>query len=194
VRALLPVFTQTLALLAARFPDLVVVVPTVETVADPVAAVAATWPVRTIILRGSVEKYDAFAASTVALAASGTVTLELAMAGLPMVVTYRIWPVTAWLIRRAVKVRWANLVNILCDREVAPEFLQERCRPELLAAAVVTLFEDERARAAQRTGFDEVLVQLGRGGSRPSLRAADKILALLGLNPVDPPLKVSPHS
>ena len=84
------------------------------------------WPGRPIVLRGAAEKYDAFAASHVALAASGTVALELALARLPMVVAYRLNPLTQALLDRVVKVRHVNLVNLLLDRAAVPELLQRR--------------------------------------------------------------------
>ena len=78
---------------------------------------------------GAEEKFDAFAASTAALAASGTVSLELAVAKVPMVIAYRIWGPTAWVVARIVKVKWATLINILLDREAIPELIQEACTP-----------------------------------------------------------------
>ena len=81
------------------------------------------WPGRPIVLRGPADKYDAFAASRAALAASGTVALELAMARLPMVVAYRLNRLTEMLLDRVVKVRQVNLVNLLLGRVVVPEHL-----------------------------------------------------------------------
>lgn len=176
---LLPVFAQTAGLLAARFPGLRVVVPTVETVAADVAAAVAGWPVPALALRGRVEKYDAFAAADAALAASGTVALELALAALPNVVAYRLSPATAMIARRLLKVKWVNLVNILLDRAAVPELLQDDCRPDRLAAAVASLLEDPAARAAQRAGLAEAMRRLGLGGDSPSRRAADLVLATI---------------
>src|SRR5262249_48922461 len=120
-----------------------------------------------------------FAASRAALAASGTVALELALAGVPMVVAYRTNPLTAWLLRRMVKVPYANLVNLVLGRAVVPELLLEDCTPERLSSAVERLLTDPAAREAQRGGFAEALDRLGRGGASPSLRAADEVLALI---------------
>jgi len=178
VRRLLPVFRATVERLAARFPDLQVVVPTVETVAATVAAGIADWPVRTLLVSGKAEKFDSFAAGNVALAASGTVSLELALAGLPMVIGYRIWAVTAWALKFAVKIQYASLVNIILDQPIIPELLAAKCEPVGLAAEVETLLTDADARQRQIDGCREALRRIGHGEIAPSLRAADRILEL----------------
>ncbi len=131
------------------------------------------------VLRGPKEKYDAFAASEVALAASGTVALELAMAGLPAVIAYRTNAVTGWYLRRVVKAKYANLVNLILDRLVVPELLLEECTPDRLSLALEQLLGDESARRAQQSGYRECLTILGSGGISPSLRAADQVLAVI---------------
>jgi lipid-A-disaccharide synthase len=177
VRRLLPVFGRTVERMAARFPNLVVVVPTVANVADAVAAAVEAWAGKSVIVRGVAEKFDAFAASNAALAASGTVALELAMARVPMVVGYRLWSPTYWAVRRVVKVRFANLINLLLDRLVVPELLQEACTPGRLEAALLPLLTDEKARRVQLDAFDAALRQIGLGGAAPSRKAADIVLA-----------------
>ena len=176
---LLPVFGETLELLAARFPTLGVVVPTVETVAAEVAAAAARWPVEALVVAGTREKHDAFAAATVALAASGTVALELAIAGLPAVITYKANPLTAWAVRRMIRVQYVSLVNLILDRPVVPELLQERCRPDLLADAVGALLADHGARAAQTAAARRAAELVGLAGPPPSRRAADVVLDVI---------------
>lgn len=172
---LLPVFAETLARLARSHPDLVVVTPTVETVAEKVRAAAAHWPLRTIVVENRAEKYDAFAAGTAALAASGTVALELALAGLPTIITYRVAPLTAFVATRfmGLKIKWATLVNMVLDRAVMPEFLQDDCRAELIAPAVAQLLDDPGTR---RADMAEGMRRLGYGGPSPSDRAAAAVL------------------
>jgi len=179
VTRLLPVFRDTVERIAAATPGLRVVVPTVANVAHLVRAGTAEWSLPVLVVAGTAEKYDAFAAADAALAASGTVALELAMARLPMVVAYRANPVTAWLVRRVVKVPYANLVNLVLGRGVVPELLQDDCTAERLSSAVIELLRGSEARARQRAGFAEALAQLGSGGTSPSLRAADEVLALI---------------
>jgi lipid-A-disaccharide synthase len=176
VRTLLPVFGETVARLAERYPGLVVLVPTVETVAEEVGKAVMAWPGRSLVLRGAAEKRAAFSASSAALAASGTVVLELAAAGVPMVVAYRIWPLTHWLLMRSAKVRFASMVNIMLGREAVPERLQEDCTPQKLAAEIAHLLDDPAAREAQRAAFATVMAQLSPSGSKPSERAAAAIL------------------
>ena len=124
VRRLLPVFGKALESLAERFPDLCLVVPTVPTVRDEVAGAVKAWPFPVTVLRGTSAKYDAFAAADAAVAASGTVAVELAVAGVPVVIAYRMGPLTGFLAPFLVKLKYVSLPNILLDREVQPEFIQ----------------------------------------------------------------------
>ena len=176
VSRLLPVFGQTLHRLLADFPGLRGVVPVVSAVKDEVAAAVAGWPIPITLVEGEAEKYNAFAASTAALNASGTVTLELALAKVPTVVAYKLSPLTGWVGRRMVKVPYVTVVNIILGRELLPEFVQEKCTPPLLAGAVANLLTDERARKAQIDGTRDVLRQLGLGQRPPSERGAEVIL------------------
>jgi lipid-A-disaccharide synthase len=179
VDRLLPIFARAVEILAAALPRLAIVLPTTETVQARVSEAVARWTLPVTVLRGSAEKYDAFAAADVAIAASGTVALELALAGLPHVVAYRINPLTHALVSRIVKVRFVDLVNLLLGREAVPELGQGKCTPENLAAAALTLIEDAAARAAQIEACAEALRALGYGALSPSLKAADQVLALI---------------
>jgi lipid-A-disaccharide synthase len=179
VGTLLPIFADVARRTAQTHPALRIVVPTTPNVADTVATALASWPLPTIVLRGSAEKYDAFAASDVALVASGTVALELAMAKLPAVITYRINPITHAYVSRAVKVDYANLINVVLGREAVPELLQYDGTPEKLAAAVTYLLDDDAAAAEQIAAGQEALKVLGYGSVSPALRAADEVLAAI---------------
>jgi lipid-A-disaccharide synthase len=179
VRRLLPIFGAALERLAQMIGPFRVVVPTVATVAAQVAAATRRWPGAPILVRQPQDKYDAFAASRAALAASGSVALELAMARLPMVVCYRLNPITEALLDRVVKVRQVNLVNLLLERPVVRELLGGECTPEQLAAEVARLAQDEQVRARHIAGYDEAMRRLGAGDRSPSLRAADQVLAIV---------------
>jgi lipid-A-disaccharide synthase len=179
VTRLLPVFRATAALLKAKHPDLQVVVPTGVGVADVVKAMVAGWPVPVTVTLGDADKYDAFAASTAALACSGTISVELAMARLPTVIAYRINVLTAALYRHFIRVKYATLINIMRDRAVMPEFLQENCTPETLAAAVGTLLDDPAARQRQADELASIAGWLGQGAVAPSERAADVVLGVI---------------
>jgi lipid-A-disaccharide synthase len=177
VRRHLPIFRDTLARLIARIPDLRVVVPTVPTVDREVRAAVVDFPAPVIAVDAA-EKYDAFAAGDLALAASGTVVLELAVAGVPTVMTYRVSAFSAWVVRRMVRVRFASLVNLVLDREVIPEMIQERCEPSLLAGKLIELLESENARRRQKAAFAEVVQALTPMGAKPSEQAAKVVLDL----------------
>jgi lipid-A-disaccharide synthase len=179
VRRLLPVFGAALERLEQGIGPFRVVVPTVATVAAPVADAARSWPGAPIVVRQPQDKYDAFAASRAALAASGSVALELAMARLPMVVGYRLNPLTEALLHRVLKVRQVNLINLLLERPLVCELLGGQCTPEGLAVEVARLVQDEPVRARHLAGYDEAMRRLGAGDRPPSLRAADQVLAVV---------------
>lgn len=164
--------------IARAVPGLRIVVPTLALVADKVHSAVAAWP-DTVVVEGEEAKFDAFAAANFALAASGTVSLELAMAGTPHAVAYRVNPATAWIARRLIRVRFVNLVNLVLDRAAVPELLQGACTGETLAEAALSLLRDASARAAQQDAFADALRRLGREEGAPSERAADVVLATI---------------
>ncbi|HKQ44411.1 MAG TPA: lipid-A-disaccharide synthase [Rhizomicrobium sp.] len=176
IRFILPVFRAAAALLARRIPGLVCLLPTVPHVADKVRAGTDDWPTVLHILEGEADKYAAFDAADVALAASGTVTAELALAHTPMVVGYKVGGLTFFLSKFLMTVTHITLINILLGREAVPEFLQARATPENLADAVEHLLRDEAARDAQIDAMKEFGRRLGEGDEAPSLRAARAVL------------------
>ncbi|MFT8308297.1 lipid-A-disaccharide synthase [Acetobacter malorum] len=177
---LLPVFGKMLALLQRDMPDVVPVIPVSPVVAATVARETARWPVRPVIVTDVQDKHDAFAAAGAALTKSGTSTLELALAGVPMAVTYRVNPLTAFMARRLIRVPYVAMVNLLAGRAIVPELLQEQCRPSVLASAVRALFENPKLANGQKDAFKTVLHGLqGPGGKLPADAAADAVLQLL---------------
>jgi lipid-A-disaccharide synthase len=171
------------AALAVRHRGLRVVLPTVPNVAADVEAVTKDWPVPTIVVMGDSAKFDAFAAGRAALACSGTVALELALARLPTVIAYKVNALTAAIVRRLIRVRFVNLVNLMLDRPLVPELLQDDCTPERLVAALEPLLGDDMARADQIAGVQDVAVWLGEGALAPSRRAADVVLSAIAAQP-----------
>ncbi len=179
VRRLLPVFAGVLDRLRQNGLDVHLVIPTVETVADMVRQAVRSLPFPATVVDVAEERYAAMLAADAALAASGTATLELGLAGTPTVLAYRVNPLTAAIVRRLLHTRFAGLVNILCDREVMPEFLQENCRPETIAPALLRLLTDPAARQVQIDACAAVSAQLGGDGEPgPSIRAARAVLAV----------------
>ncbi len=181
VRRLLPVFGAAVQRLAAVRPDLHVVVPTVATVAETVSAAVQGWPLPAHVARGTRARHDAFAAASAALAASGTVSLELAVAGVPHLIAYRVNPVSARLLRAMTRLRFAGPVNILMDRMVVPEFLQADCRAERLELALAPLLDGGPEAETQRAALREACLRLSAGQSgAPSARAAAVVAEHLG--------------
>lgn len=180
IKYLLPVFKDAVALLAQKHPDMKIVVPTVSTVQYAVKAAVKDWALPVSVVEGEKARYDAFAAADAALAASGTVALELAMAKVPYTIAYKMNPVSSFLARKLVSGKYANLVNILADGEIVKEYLLEDCRPDLLAAEVEKLLTDEAYKNAEVNGAFDVLKMLGADGAEtPSQKAADAILDLI---------------
>jgi len=180
VAKLLPVFREVAAALAARHPGLSVVIPTVETVEEVVRSGTADWPLPVAVVRGAAAKRKAFAEATAALAASGTVAVELAVAGVPAVIAYRFAGFVGHLPMAWLGVPFASLVNLIAGREVQPEFLQRNCRADLILPAIERLLDDPAARRAQCEAYGEVIAALSPPeGGAPSRAAARRILAAL---------------
>jgi lipid-A-disaccharide synthase len=179
VGRLLPVFGRTLEILARDMPGLVPVLPIASVVAETVRRATADWPVRPLLVTEIDAKHDAYAAAAAALTKSGTSTLELALAGVPMAVTYRVNPVTAMIARRLLLVKHVAMVNLLAGREIVPELLQHDCTPEKLAATVTRLVRDPETAAAQRQAFRDVAASLHAPLDLPSTAAAAVVLEML---------------
>jgi lipid-A-disaccharide synthase len=176
VSRLLPILEQTIR----QLPEAVVpVVPLAGPVEAMVRQRTASWPIRPILVADTEGKHDAFAASAAALTKSGTSTLELALANVPMLVTYRINPLSHQIAKRLIKVKYASILNLLLNRPVVPELLQYESRPDRLAVELHRLLTDQDAITAQRQGFADALTMLRPPLGSPSEAAADAVLALL---------------
>jgi lipid-A-disaccharide synthase len=155
-------------------------VPVASAVAETVQRATATWAVRPIVVTELDDKHDAYAAASAALTKSGTSTLELALAGVPMAVTYRVNPLTAAIARRLIRVPHVAMVNLLAGREIVPELLQQDCTAERLAETLVQLLTDTAAADRQRTAFRDIVARLqAPSGRAPSAAAAAAVLAML---------------
>lgn len=177
VQRLLPVFGAALRLLAAQVPNIRPVLPVSDVVADSVRAGSADWPVRPILVTDLRQKHDAFAAAEAGLIKSGTSSLEMAVAGVPHLIAYKLNPITAAILRRLVRVPFASLVNLLAERAVVPEYLQQAATPAALAEGLHALLSAPEAVAAQRQGFAEALGKLRPAEGTPSAAAAAAVLA-----------------
>jgi len=188
VERLSDVFGTALHKVVARHPALNVVLPAAPAVADTVRRLSADWPQQLKVLdigdlpkdEGLALKRAAFAGATAALAASGTVSLELAAARTPMVIGYDMNWLTRQIMGRMVKVDSVTLVNIVTGTHAVPEFLGPACTADALSEALLALLDDAGARQAQLDAADETIRQLGQGGEAPGLRAARAVLDGLG--------------
>lgn len=168
-------FGETLALLAARGVHVDAIVPVVESVRPLVEAGVSDWAVKPHLVSGEADKFAAFRLATAALAASGTVTLELGLAGTPMVVAYKVDPVAARL-RFLLKVHSVVLANLVLGENAFPEYLQEACTPEGLSDALGALLSETPARAAQMAALKRIPQRLLLDHGTPSEKAAEIVL------------------
>ncbi len=177
IRRLTGVFGEAVARLAERVPGLEVVLPAVSDLADDIRDRVAAWVVNPRVVTGEEAKLAAFRTARAALAASGTVTLELALSGVPMVVAYRVSPFETWL-RYVVKVPSIVLPNLILGDNAIPEYIQEASTAEALADALLPLLGNTPARAAQLAAFARLdrLMRIAPG-STPSREAARMVVA-----------------
>jgi len=177
----LPVFQQTVQQLRRDIPNLQVAILQSQGLGAEAYALE-TWGGQTLLIKGN-EKADMFAACDVALTKSGTVTMELAHAGVPMVIAYRASAFSMRMIRKMGQVRFANLLNIIQQREIIPELIQEACKPDLLMKEVTRLLEDEEARWWQMEHVQSAWKKLAPPDhQRPSIFAAKKLKDILDLS------------
>lgn len=179
IRGLLTFFGEAAALLAKHQPDLRIVLPTVDHLRDMVAEAVAGWERKPEILVDDAAKEAAFGTADAALAASGTVVLELALAGVPTVAAYRVGRVQGEILRKVLTTRFATLPNIIVGRALVPEFLGSAWGAVDLARSVEELLRAGPARERQLQGFAEVCERMAVSGPSPSDRAAAEVLSLL---------------
>jgi len=183
VRFLLPIFRYAVQVLASKIPGLITILPTVPHVAAKVRKATSIWPTQLHVVETEADKFAAFDAADAALAASGTVTMELALARTPMVVAYRVGGLTYALVRWLLALDHFTLVNILLGRPAVPEFLQQAATPNALADALENILTDASAASAQVEAFDEAARLLGEGDEAPSKRAARALLEFVRARP-----------
>jgi lipid-A-disaccharide synthase len=179
VQRLAGVFGEALALVQRRVGSIEVVVPTVAHRVQQVTQATALWSLRPRIVVEQADRQAAYRVARAALAKSGTVTLELAIAGVPMVAAYKVTALEAYVIRRVVRVPSYILANLVLGENVVPEVVQEECTPERLASALVPLIGDTPERRRQIEAFARLDSIMEIGSSAPATRAADIVLSSL---------------
>jgi lipid-A-disaccharide synthase len=173
------VFGETLGLLQAQGIGFEPVLPTMPHLQDPIAAALKSWPVQPRVVVGEQDKRAVFRLAHAAFAKSGTVTLELAISGVPMTAAYKAGPVEAWIVRKGISSSSVILANLVVGENVVPEFIQENCTPAKLAPALREVLTDSPSRRRQLEAFAKIDRVMSTGNQAPSVRAADVVLATL---------------
>lgn len=179
VRHHMAIFGKALDLLRAEGAAFELILPTMPHLAEAVRAGVADWPVQPKIVIGEAEKRAAFRIARAALAKSGTVTLELALSGVPMVAAYRAGGIEAFIVLRAIKVSSVILANLVVGENVVPEFIQNDCTPEHLAGGLRDLLADSPQRRRQVEAFEKIDAIMSIDNQPPSVRAADIVLTTM---------------
>ena len=179
IRHHLDVFGAAIGRLQSSGVAFELMLPTMPHLEATIREGIANWPVKPQIVVGENEKRDAFRIARAALAKSGTVTLELALSGIPMVTAYRVGAMEAFILRRAIQVSSVILANLVIGKDVIPEFLQEDCTPEKLAGALSEVLTDTPMRRQQVGAFAQLDTIMSTGNTSPSVLAADIVLATM---------------
>lgn len=179
VERLLPTFLQVVQNIHNKYNDFAFVIPTVSTVAERVKKMVAASGLPIIVVEGQKERQDAFKEATVAIAASGTVALELAIVDVPHIIAYKVPKLTEWVARHFIHIQFVNLSNILLGREVVPELLQDDCNAEKIEYYVEQFVKHKDIYNRQMQGFENVRKILGMGQQTPSKNAAKTIIEVI---------------
>jgi lipid-A-disaccharide synthase len=179
IRHHMGIFGDALGRLQAADAAFELILPTMPHLLEPISQSVKDWKVAPRIVVGEQEKRAAFRIASAALAKSGTVTLELALAGVPMVAAYRAGAVEAWIVMRAITVKSVILTNLVIGENVVPEFIQEDCTADRLAGALGEILSDTPTRQRQLKAFARIDDIMSTGNQPPSVRAADIVLTML---------------
>ncbi len=180
IRRMAGVFGAAIGLVAKRVGALDVVVPAVPRLADTVRTAVAAWPLPARVVTDPAEKLAAFRNARAALTKSGTSTLELALAGIPMVAAYKLSLIEAAIGGLLIRVPSVILANLVLGETAVPEFLQFKCTPERLCGALTPLLADTPERRRQVDALGRLDTMMGIGGEAPSARAAAVVMKFLG--------------
>ncbi|MFT6220249.1 MAG: lipid-A-disaccharide synthase [Rickettsiales bacterium] len=176
VKRMLPEIIGAVNILAQKHRNLVIVMPTIQRTRSIIEEYLDQFQTRIILIDES-QKYNAFKASNLAIAKSGTNNLEIAIAGLPMITIYKINPITHFIVKRLIKIKYANLINLILNRELIPELLQKKCVSVTIANCAMRLIENPNLAEMQISEGKKVLTLLGLNATEtPSQKAAKKIL------------------
>jgi lipid-A-disaccharide synthase len=176
VKRILPEMIGAVNILSDKYPNLTVAIPAISKVHDIILSKLNDFKAKVIIVEEE-EKYKLYDAANFAIAKSGTNTLELAMAKLPMIVTYKANYLTYLLIKMIANIKFANLINISLNEEVIPELIQTTCTSHHLAQKIEELINDKKAQENQIKKGQIALKMMGMGSKEnPSEKAAKEVL------------------
>jgi lipid-A-disaccharide synthase len=176
ITRMLDLFKEAVEGIGARDGEVEFVIPAVHDLADMLRGHATTWRAKVRVVSEPHERDAAFRNARLALVKSGTSTLEVALANIPMVTTYKVSPFEAFVARRMLKVSSVILVNLVLGEDVVPELLQEEATPDKIVAAALPLFNDGPERRRQLDAFARLDAIMEIGGEAPSRRAAKLVL------------------
>lgn len=179
VERLLPDFLEVVRKMMIKHPEFVYAIPTVSTVADKVKKMVTASGLPIDVVEGEEERHKAFQDADVAIAASGTVALELAIVGVPHIVAYKVPKLTEWLVRHFIHIQFINLTNILLGREIVPELLQQACNPDNIMSYVEQFLSKQALYKRQEEGFAKLRTKLGMNEQTPSDNACKVIIELI---------------
>jgi lipid-A-disaccharide synthase len=179
IRHHMAVFGETLGRLRDEGIAFELILPTMPHLQDAISEGLKSWKVAPRVVIGEQEKRAAFRIAHAAFVKSGTATLELALAGVPMVAAYKAGSVEAWVVRRAIRVSSVILANLVIGENVVPEFIQQDCTSEKLVPALREILIDSPLRRRQVEAFAGIDRIMTTGDQSPGVRAADIVLATL---------------
>lgn len=179
VERLLPDFLEVVKKMQAKHPEFVYAIPTVSTVAEKVKDMVNSSGLHIEIVEGDEERHNAFQDADLAIAASGTVALELAIVDVPHIIAYKVPKITEWIARHCIHIQFVNLTNILLGREIVPELLQQDCNPDNIMAYIEQFLNKQSLYKRQMEGFEKLRQKLGMGEQTPSDNACKAIMELI---------------
>jgi lipid-A-disaccharide synthase len=179
ISRLAPVFVESIKRVHKEIPNLFLLIPAVETMKDEVEKHFANLGIPYQLIVGQQPRYEAFRMSEFALAASGTVSLELSACGTPHLIAYTFSKITNKMAEFLVKVKFANLINILANRRIIPEFVLRNCDAKLIAPEALSFLQDKEKGEIQMMQAKEQLAKLKPADMMPSEKAAEVVLEMI---------------
>lgn len=180
IKRLFPIFTKTIKLLKKKYDNLQTIIISTDRFHNELEKLSKNWSTKNIVVSEKHEKYTAIKFSDVALAKSGTGSIEISLNNTPIVIAYKVNPISAMMLKRMIQVDFVNLINIILNREVIPECLQKECNPDFIANRLFDLFDNEENRKIQLEQVEKALIKLGKGQKiPPSQKATELVLSLM---------------